>query len=182
MRFFSITLIVLALAGCASNSQVKTIEEEPRSHRIFYKDLSVRGNHLKVHPMVSEPKLNNESNELGIISLSAPFFIAFANESFEALPEKKNVGLSALLRDLDAQASYIIVGYSHGYSAAGTRNLAEARSDHVANLLVKHGVPISNLHLMASSSNSEDAALVVGKSSPPLTFPAFGAHVFKVLK
>jgi outer membrane protein OmpA-like peptidoglycan-associated protein len=182
MRFFSISLIVLALAGCASNSQVKTTEEDPRSHRIFYKDLSVREESLKVHPMVSEPKLNNETDGLGMISLSAPFFIAFENESFEALPAKKNVGLSALLRDLDAQASYIIVGYSHGYSAAGTRNLAEARSDHVAKLLASNGVPLSNLHLMASSSNSEDAALVVGKSYPPITFPAFGAHVFKLLK
>lgn len=167
-------IAVVLLSGCAS-TQMQVIDKPEKSKRLFYRDLSIQ--------QIPDPEFAAQNNMerpvikkkgLNVIGMEAPFFISFSNESSELKAVAKNSGLSLLLKNVDTQARYIIVGYSHGFSAAGIEKLATERAKNIALVLRNQGVPESNLHLFASYSDMNSAQKRLK------TFPSIGAHVFKV--
>lgn len=178
MKGIILLLSLVVLSGCAATNSyvVDPSHKAEKSKRLFYRDLTV-----VAYPSVSDPKREDKltdnlpqstNTEFNIIGMNAPYFVAFKNESSEPISLKKNFGLSLLLQKADAQARYIIIGYSHGISAVGIEKLASDRAENVAQLLVDAGVPRSQLHLFASFSG--------GGSASGAVFPTIGTHVFKV--
>lgn len=186
-RIFVIVAIAM-LAGCAVHKPVEPIEA--KSPQLIYRDLTVVHMPKPDKPLVYAPakktvkpgvfEAAKVSSKTGALALSVPYFVDFWNESSVPVSVKKNPGLSSLIEQLDVQAQYLVIGYSHGSSSKGVKELATERALTVSGLMQQAGLPDDHLYLLASFSERGSEMLVQARKQKPLTFPALGVHVFKI--
>jgi hypothetical protein len=146
----------IMIAGCAAAG--KTMRSQ--NPRIVYRDLT-RPVTYKVPPVAPEPA--KSAAEQG----RAPqYFVAFANESYTKFDPAGLAGLAGHARKADL---IVIVGHSHGNSAAGTLRLASRRAETIKDYLKHRGYPKS-LVMASWGSQISDYA------------PSRGVHLYVIKK
>ena len=156
-------VMVWVPVGCSQTfpiaAPIKAISDHPR---IVYQSLlpsqpvAELCSPLDTSDMASQAATNSETVEpisssraATLVPLTKPLFVAFHKEEWHIPPD--HADWRVVLQQLDPLEHYLIVGYSHDGEQEQAL-LAQRRAEYIASLLHQAGLPLNQIHRMASWS------------------------------